>query len=133
MTWWNRYHEEVNRDFMGDKFSPSPTPKHSGVTRLHEFSCWGNSGIGSIALAIGGQAERIIMVGYDCQLTGGKSHWHGDHPQGLTNAVGIKLWPDAFWMFAEEHPQLNIVNASRETALTMFPRQTLEQALDCNS
>jgi hypothetical protein len=83
-------------------------------------------------LAIMGGAKQIIMLGYDCQLTDGKTHWHGDHPAGLGNAVGVNNWPQAFWNF-EERATVPIINASRQTALEMFPRKSLESCLRMKS
>ena len=124
--WLEKYMDELSLNFKGDKFTTSTPPR--GVTQVN-INCLNNSGMGCIALAIEGGAEKVIMLGYDCQLTDGKAHWHGDHPAGLGNAVGVKSWPQAFWMFSEMHEGANIINASRQTALEVFPRESLESCL----
>jgi hypothetical protein len=121
------YLQEVREKFTGEKFSVNPFPLSLGITRVH-LECFNNTGIGCLALAIQGGATRIIMLGYDCQKTGGKTHWHGDHPKMLGNAVGVNSWPDTFAMFADK-VETEIVNASRETAIYCFPRMSLEEAL----
>lgn len=90
-----------------------------------------NSGAAAVSLAAARGARRIVMLGYDCQRTGGKAHWHADHGGGLGNTGSLDKWPALFAQLAAHCARLRVqvVNASRETALTCFPRQPLEQAL----
>ena len=97
------------------------------VTHLPEFKSYGNSGASCISMAAQGGAKKIILLGFDCQHTNGKSHWHGDHPAHLANAGLIDRWMEKY---AEMKSEISgIINASRETALTVFPRQSLESLL----
>lgn len=89
-----------------------------------------NSGAGAIELAIQLGAENIILLGYDMQHTGGKKHWHADHPKPLFNAGKIKDWPAEFEKIKRQYPAVNILNCSRNTALTVFKRIALEDALN---
>lgn len=98
------------------------------IESVEFLNCFGNSGIGSIALAVYGGASKIILIGYDCQMTDGKSHWHGDHPTGLANAVRINEWPVKFAEFSKT-VDVPIYNASRQTALECFERVKLEDVL----
>lgn len=93
------------------------------------FNGFGNSGAGCISLAAVGLADKIIMLGYDCQKTEGKAHWHGDHPVKLGNARFIEKWPDKFAELSRFVRHVEVINASRVTALKIFPRKTLEEAL----
>ena len=76
-------------------------------------------------------ASKVVMLGYDCQKTGGRTHWHGDHPRTLGNAHSMPGWPKLFAKVAKfaEARRVPVVNATRETALTCFPRVDLEAAL----
>lgn len=94
-----------------------------------KFKAYGNSGAGCISLALFGDAARVIMLGFDCQHTGGQAHWHGNHPRGLANAKQIDRWPKLFEQLKNDHPEAEIFNASRETALTCFERVALEDVL----
>ena len=81
-----------------------------------------------------GCLRRLCVVsealsGYDCQHTGGKAHWHGNHPKGLGNAGSVDKWPNQFRMLAARLPNIKIINCTRETALNVFPRGTLEEVL----
>lgn len=70
------------------------------------------------------------MLGYDCKhAADGKRHWHGDHPKGLGNAGSVGKWPAQFRDVAQRLHGVEIVNATRDTALTIWPQVPLEEAL----
>jgi hypothetical protein len=130
--WWDLHLTEVNETFRGQRFSNNPLSSRYNVTKLPNdgtFKVYGNSGAAAINLAATSGAKRIIMLGYDCQKTGGKAHWHGDHPRLLGNAGRIENWPKRFQELRDDLTGLNIVNCSRATALTMFSRMDLDEAL----
>ena len=126
--WWKIYLNEVNQIFTGERFSNN---RHSGNHRTTHIQtkCYSNSGAGAIVVAIMGGAKRVILLGYDCQHTNGKTHWHGDHPNGLGNANRVNTWADKFAELAKDYQQVEIINASRETALQCFQQMDLEKAL----
>ncbi len=125
--WWRVYHAEAAQVFEGDMISPVPV-EHAGVQKVKFRPCR-NSGEGAIALASYLGARSIVMLGYDCQHTGGRAHWHPDHP-GLGNAKGCEKWPQQFRKLAQFlGPDIRVVNASRVTALDVWPRISLEEAL----
>jgi uncharacterized Rossmann fold enzyme len=128
-AWWERHIEEVRRDFQGVSYSSNDFPAQGIVRVKQPFKAFGNSGAGAIALAAKFGAKRIILLGYDCQHTGGMKHWHGDHPAGLGNAGRIERWPDKFKRLAATLEGVEVINCSRATALTVFPRGDLESAL----
>ena len=122
------YIHDVSTKFLGNKFICNPVPPGMDLESVEYIACFGNSGIGSIGLAIYGGASNIILVGYDCQITNGKVHWHGNHPNGLANATRLKDWPKTFAKFAKT-VTVPIFNASRLTALDCFERVKLEDVL----
>lgn len=124
-SWWQMYLDDVKTVFQGRRFS---TNRISGVEKV-TFDPKRNSGLGAIRLAMLFGAEKIVLLGYDCQHTGGERHWHGDHPKGLGNASSVQHWPMRFAGFAKKVSGVEIVNASRETALKCFPQMDLEDAL----
>ena len=87
-------------------------------------------GKGAIYQALGG-AARIVLLGYDAEFTDGRKHWHDDHPPELENATSVADWPRLFGILARraQRSGVQIVNASRATALECFPRVELEAAL----
>lgn len=80
-------------------------------------------------MAAQGGAARIILLGFDAQHTNGRAHWFGNHPIGLGNAGMTDKWLDKFAQLADDFSHIDIINASRETALTCFKRARLEDLL----
>lgn len=92
-----------------------------------------NSGYQAINLAILLGYKKIILLGYDMQHTANKVHWFGDHPKPLNNAPisRIKSWREIYNEMIKEVPDdVEIINASRETALKCFQRASLKEAID---
>ena len=118
----------MRRDFTGATYSNNDFHGRVGVMP-RGFKAYGNSGAGAIALAMMGEAARVILLGYDCQKTGWQAHWHGDHPVGLGNAGSMPKWPEQFKRLAATLAGVEVINCSRETALRAFPRGELESAL----
>jgi len=139
--WW-RWHKGAP-GFNGLKFSLSVgglnLPRDVHVLRNAGFSGWStdpaavyhgkNGGFCATQLAAHLGASRVILLGYDMQATNNRHHWHGEHPYHMPNPY--TSWVRAFRDNAERARSagLEIVNCTRETALTMFPRMPLEQAL----
>ena len=121
--WLETYADKVPRGML--KISHAEYP---GVVKATTQDVK-NSGANMIPLAQSFGARKIILLGYDLQLTGGKTHCHGDHPPGLGNAASIASWPEKFARVAHIGKVVSVVNASRVTALSCFSREPLETAL----
>lgn len=130
--WWQEYRKEVEASFQGLRLSICSNSRSLGVTQVMQkkqaMTTYGNSGAGAIALAFLWGASKVIMLGYDCQRTGGKTHWHGDHPKTLGNAKSMPRWGEQFKTLRRELKG-EIVNCTRQTSLTMFQRKALEDVL----
>lgn len=129
-AWWNQYWPEV-RDSGFDGRKISSTENVFGAETV-KFFHGGNSGAGAISLAFELGAEKVILLGYDCQATGGKKHHHDDHPHPLGNAGSLPKWPAQFQKMKDYLGNVDVVNATRETALDCWPLVSLEEAL-CTS
>jgi hypothetical protein len=132
-AWWTRYAADLGW-FHGLRVTCSNSGAKAGAIPMHKvvgFRAFGNSGCAAISLAVLGKASRVVLLGYDVQHTDGRKHWHDDHPAPLGNAKGVKLWPVKFAKVAEHAARhgVPVVNASRETALTCFPRVLLEDEI----
>lgn len=89
-----------------------------------------NSGIGAMFLARNLGAEKIILLGYDCKAgSDGKRHWHGSHKEGLANAGSMPKWQGQFLEVSNTFGDIEVLNCSRDTALNVFPKVILEDAL----
>lgn len=132
--WWRHYHAEVAATFRGHRVSCSANGRPYGAHTLQllRFRPFGNSGAAAISLAVLAGARSVILLGYDCQRTEGRAHWHGDHPEPLGNAGSLKKWPAQFEQVARYARErgCQVRNATRCTALSAFPLASLEQALE---
>lgn len=134
LAWWRQYGAEARRTFNGALHSTcGAAAAEFGTKPLmingKLMAACGNSGAASIMLAYYAGARRVIMLGYDCQHTGGAKHWHGDHPAKLGNANRPEAWIKGFAKVKQDTLGMSIINASRVTALDMFPRIDLQEAL----
>lgn len=107
-------------------------PSYRGLTKVEGAVVGGgSSGYQAINLAYLFGARTVLLVGYDHQRTGGKAHWFGAHPSPLSNASNYKAWDEYYRDLAADCPRagLTVINCTRTTALTVFPRTPLEAAL----
>lgn len=92
-----------------------------------------NGGYQAINLTYLLEYNRHILLGYDMQEIDGKVHWHGLH-EGLNNPSEqqFKEWRGHFDQLAQELKAVDVevLNATRQTALECFPRVRLEDALN---
>jgi hypothetical protein len=141
--WWVRYAKPVRKICTGEFWTINEhAAKVDGLNRVfgergsgvstarNTVMEGGNSGYQAVGLAILFGAARIILLGYDMQFTAGKKHWHGDHGDQLHNPtpLSLKTWAGNFNLLAAQSPA-EIINCSRATALTCFPRMGLDESL----
>lgn len=142
--WWKEYAEEV-AGFAGERWMLGPTfACQPGVSQIEgadmpgisgnprRIFTGGNGGYQAIGLAVLWGARRIVLLGYDMQRAGGRAHWHADHnEQRLGNPHDFETWRARLAVAASDlrHLGVEVINASRETALTCFDRVPLEEAL----
>jgi hypothetical protein len=140
--WWDRNIEAARRVFRGELWT-----LENGAVKKHGLNgakgdakqglgrdvvhLGGNSGYQAINLAFLWGARRIVLLGFDMQHTGGKGHWHGDHPGKKGVKPPVRNWVPRFTRLAEDLAAegVEVVNATRETALRCFPLVPLETAL----
>lgn len=129
-AWWRMHGGDVAQTFRGERVSAMKSAAID-VQVIPKAACqaYGNSGAGAVSLAAHMGATRILLLGYDSKRTGGKVHWHGDHPKGLGNAGAMGRWPAQFANAAAGITGAEIINCSRETVLTCWPRGDLEAEL----
>lgn len=128
--WWDRHHAALATDAQCWTVSGRAHLRYGiNLFRPPDSDSF-NSGQRAIQLAAHLGAERVILLGYDCSLDIG-THWHGNHPEGLKNPDGesIRRWQGEFERLAESLHSVSIINCSRHTALTCFPRARPEDVL----
>lgn len=92
-----------------------------------------NSGFQALNLAAVAGARRIVLLGMDMHRTGGKSHWHGDHTGEMTNPSD-RMLRGCQQIMDRVAPELaargiEVLNATRITALRAYRRVSLQEAL----
>lgn len=90
-----------------------------------------NSGYQALGLAALFGAARILLLGYDFGNAGALVHWHGSHPRGLGNGGHYPSWIAAMNRLAIdlEKSHIEVINCSRVSALTCFPRRAIQACL----
>jgi hypothetical protein len=124
-AWWRKYGRGL--EFAGERLTVAKGFCRGAQSVQLPYA--GNSGACAMVLAEQRGAKKIIMLGYDCQYTNGKRHWHGDHPVGLGNCVSLPKFPGHFERMKARFKDIEVFNASRETALEVWPRANLEDVL----
>lgn len=95
--------------------------------------CTGNnSSFQAMSLAILWGARRIVFIGLDMKLgPKGQEHWFGSYHDLTTPRNALGAFIKAFNHVAPQCVArgVEVINASRDTALECFPRMRLEDAL----
>lgn len=92
-----------------------------------------NTGVGALALACTLGCNPIYLLGYDMQLTKGKSHFHGGYHRKMTEST-----PRTFiHHFTRLKPaivkrQIRVVNLNRRSGLRCFPFGEIEDAIEAH-
>jgi len=127
--WWTVHYAEVCETFTGRRLTVAALDGMK-VEKL-KVESYRNSGGGCISVAVAEGATEVVLLGYDCSLDEGRTHWHGSHPEGMSDAKTIKVWPLIFNHLAKDMKRkgVHVVNATRRTALTCFEKVPLEETL----
>lgn len=108
-------------------------PKRGLSRNLDSINTGQNSGYQAIGLAYLWGARRILLLGYDFKIHGGRRHWHPDHPGNMGNVGGnLAQWAVSMGELADDLKKegVEVVNCSRVTALRCFPRSTITEQLE---
>lgn len=143
-AWWNVHMPKVKEEFKGECWTTArrareihplnfmPSEDNPGLNTTGRVNLGGNSGYQAINLAYTFGARTIFMLGLDCKPNDqGKAHWFGQHGRGLSQKQNFSKWRERFPKLAKDLEKHKVItyNLSRDTALTCFPRMSLEQAI----
>lgn len=144
-AWWRVHYQKVFKEYQGEKWTQDlrsaeqfglyrvGSVNEPGLGRNGVIHQGGNGGYQAINLAWLWGAKRILLIGLDCKPgEKGKAHWFGQHGKGLSKIQNYKHWTRVFPQLADDLKAegVEVINLSRETALTCFPRMSLEEAID---
>lgn len=138
-TWWHR--EGPRLTFAGLRYTLDPQARAwaSVLTLIGErglclnpsgLAGGGHSGYQAINLAVHLGAARVVLLGYDMQVTGGLDHYFGKHPHGRTPPFALFLHHFPSIVAPLKALGVTVINASAETALTIFPRKPIREAME---
>lgn len=134
--WWKLYYDEVVATCPGERVTVTAQNLPGvAVVEKKQMPNFGNSGAGQVALAVFAGCRGVGLLAYDAQHgPNGEVHHHGNHPRGLGNALSMPRWPAAFQKLADyaNVQRVPVVNCSRRTALSCFPKVSLEDFLGSN-
>ena len=112
------------------KYVPMNPEKKLGITTKPNVISWNeNSGSAAVNVAVHTGAKRIFLLGFDMKLSENKEqHWHklysGAKPPFARHMLGFpEMAKDAKKLGIE------IFNVSPDSAITVFPKLTLQEAL----
>ena len=128
--WWENYgHEAV---ITAERWTASRQAAIRYGLNFHKSVGLSNSGARAIRFALERGANQVLLLGFDCSVAEG-THWHGEHPKtGNPDASRCRQWMRDFLKIAAEYPN-RVINCSRRTALTCFPRSTVGELLQPRS
>lgn len=137
-TWWKR--EGPTLTFPGLRYTLDPQARQwASVLKLHGerglspnrggLAGGGHSGYQALGLCVHLGAAKIVLLGYDLQKTGGQDHYFGPHPHGRTPPFALFLHHFPSIVEPLKAAGVEVINASAETALTIFPRMPIAEAL----
>ena len=123
---WTEKNQDIDPGQWGIKCLTAKT-QAKGLSRdkdvIHTLS---NSGAAAIGLAYRLGATRIILLGFDMMLSGGKRHWFGNHPDQLHVGSNYQQFMATIATIKPEEYGIEIWNCSRRTALKCFPIYNLD-------
>jgi len=99
--------------------------------QIHTGREGGHSGYQLLNLAMHLGASRVLLLGFDCHATNGRTHWFGDHPDSLRVASPYAHFAAAYDLAAPtlRAAGVEVINCSPGSAITAFPRGSIGQIL----
>lgn len=88
-----------------------------------------NSGYQSVNLAVHLGAKRILLLGYDMQKVFGREHFTNDYPAPTSSPYQVFLRHFASIVEPLKKVGVSVINCTPRSALTVFPRMPLREAL----
>lgn len=107
----------------------------SGISINPEVVKWNkNSGSSAINLAYHFGAKRVVLIGFDMRPQNGRHNWHNNHRHTPRETIYQDLFLEPYTQIAADAERLGleILNATQNSALTVFPMVILEEVLYAN-
>ena len=143
--WWDWYHQDVIRGgFKGLKITQEEKAADSypdliwiygekvntGLSDSVDYiKCGHLGGYQAINLAVNFGATKIILLGFDCKIKGGVSHWFGHHPSRSNH--DFKQWAPSFNNLVPdlEERGVKVFNCCEDSAIDAFPIKRVQEVI----
>ena len=123
------------------KYTPRDGTHARGISFNRQMVSWnGNSGCAAISIAAHTGAKRIILLGFDMRLDGNsRQHWHSVYRSNGIRTINPRKPSLPFdrhmggmnnILSDAKVKGIEIINCSQESAITQFPKMTLEEILN---
>jgi len=126
---------KVNLNLVGRKLDDVYSVRSLGRKGLSNSIAKGlyhgnNSGIGAIGIAMCLGANPIYLLGYDCKVSGGKTHYHSGYPNAMPKSTFASFIPD-FHKLSRliVRTKFRVVNLNPQSGLRCFPFKTIDEVL----
>jgi hypothetical protein len=124
----------------GIKYLAKDKQKTRGISDDPSTVSWnGNSGAAAISMAVHLGVKKIVLLGFDMSLDANNvSHWHGSHyawkQGGKKRSPPFSRHMIGFPTIAADAKRLGveILNCSPISAIDVFPKVSLQEALDAS-
>ncbi len=139
-AWWDAH--QGAQEFLGARVTQDAasarrwrlhyiaSKRGAGFSSTWDFIHRGdNSGFQALNIAVLAECAPIVLLGFDMKMRGTQRHWFGDHPGALNVRSPYHTFAAAFDEAARRSPELNIINATRETALECFRKRDLRSVI----
>lgn len=141
LRFWT-WHRQGLENHSGRKITSAWRIKEKGVEHVQITGLTGidtesgkirqgnNSGYGAINVAIHLGSQRIFLLGFDMNFTGGCCHWHDGYPVINTEKT-LKRMVAYFDTMVEPLNRLGVevINLNPNSAIQCFPKLDLEETL----
>lgn len=142
--WWDFYWKDIEARFKGElwtqalnahrryKINHITCERRDGLSQTRGIiHHGGHSGYQTMGLLHEFGVREMILVGFDMQKLNGQTHHHGNHPKPLSQAGPYDYWLPNFNKLSGDLKRagVKVVNATRITAIRVFPQVPLEDAL----
>lgn len=144
--WWQWHYDDISHAFKGRMLTIGKGVEYAGVefvpSKAGMFLNFDperpirqgyNSCFAAMNWAILQGARRIVFLGLDCKVNKNQSHYFGDHPDGKRSPyhLFIKAFEEAAKQLVDT--DIEVINASPDSAVTCFRQMTIRQALNAST
>jgi hypothetical protein len=122
--WWRKYPEAL--ELQCSKYAMAPVPGVSQIA-VSQIGTTCNSGVLALECAKREGATKIILLGFDMHGT----HFFGKYTNGLRNTTPTQRHQHhkQYEQWAYANKAITVVNCTPGSALTCFPKASLEDVL----